>query len=127
MPVEDPGYPLPVQKYPVGLFRVGPLGNQGAGAVEQPVVQGRGGGMGHQLVPKGLDPSVFGKEPVAPDVHPVAGKVDGAGKTAHLGVGFQDQGVDGCSVQKFIGSRKPCGPGPDDYGLFCHVGSLFCQ
>ena len=127
VPVEDPGNPLPVQEYPVGLFRVGPLGNQGAGAVEQPVVQSRGGGMGHQLVPKGLDPSVFGKEPVAPDVHPVAGKVDGAGKTAYLGISLQKERMDGSGAQKFIGGRKPCGPGSDDYGLFCHVESLFCQ
>ena len=127
VPVQDPGYPLAAQKYPVRLFRIHSLGIQGAGTVEQPVVQSRGGSTGHETVPQSLDTGVFGEEAVAADVHPVAGKVDGAGKAAHLGIGFQNQGVDGCGAQKFIGSRKPRRPGPNDYSLFCHVRSLFCQ
>ena len=120
MKIKDAGHPLAVQEDSILFFRVRSGRIQLTFPLKDMVIHGRGRGSGHDGVPEILHLMAFGEEAVTADIHAIAGKVNGSGKTAHHAVLFQNHGMDVCMLQKFISRRQPCRAGADNYSSFSH-------
>src|SRR5215831_9276351 len=76
----------------------------------------------HLAKPPVHDTVGLGKKSMPTDINSISLKVHGPGNSTHVVGAFQNNGLDICSCQEFVGSGQSCRSCADEYSRFLVVG-----